>query len=377
MRASILTVRLAVTLLPAAVWSSGCAATYRYLPWARPSQSAEASPGAPSMPGEAAVSPPSALGQTQGEVAKPAPLTVSVAQAFFVGEQLHVKVRLEAKTALPTDQIVVSVLGLREGQVVEKHHQIASRMSPDAKLYSGQSLLIPFALAGKDLSEYQVQCRWGADAVQVASHEKLDSAQREESDPGAAADVEATAVVQSSQDRLPDDQPEVITPKSGVAGAEVKAPMTGSIAETDLQPRTSPAAEDAARASLASGPLVEGPGKLEIKDVGLEEETVACGQPPCDRRYTLRARVVNTGGGPLSELELGVGLAWAEGTSLPKPPADYEPKRNREETVALKQIVLRPGDSKKLKIKIDRAVPVVPGGAFVPYIRIIQAKTPS
>ena len=268
-----------------------------------------------------------------GARAKEPPLSVSVAQAFFVGEKLQVKVRVEAKTTLPTDEVVLSVVGLKEGQVVETHDIALNQVLHTASIYSGQSALASFELESQDLSEYQLQCRWGADAVQQLSK-------------NIAAAPKQTAAES------------VEPPQQTTAAAEPALNPEQAIAPPEL----------AQRASLAAQP-----GRLELQNVELDEESSACAKPPCDKYYTLHARVVNQSAEALREVTLGVGLAWAEGNNLPRPPADYSEKQAREEAVALKGVVMKPGDGKKLKIKINRPVPFVPGGSFYPYIRIVSA----
>jgi hypothetical protein len=286
----------------------------------------------------------------QDSVAKLSPLSLSVAQAFYVGERLQVKVKLETKIKLPASQIVVSILGLKEGRIVEQHDQRLSAVTSDAELAPGAALLLPFELTVKDLSEYQIQCRWGKDAEHVA--EDVQALPEIESSPDADAQPVSLA------------QPAAETTQRNEAESEPKAQALSD----EAQP--SAAEASSARASLDASPEKG----VQIRDAELEEETETCATPPCDKRYTLRARVVNQGTAALSSIEIGVGLTWAEGNSLPVPPADFTAQREGEEAVRLGELVLHPGESKKLKIKISRAVPVVPGGAFLPYIRIIQAE---
>ncbi len=310
--------------------SSGCTSAVRLFPWT-PRSTVETAPrghpprepdvlgGVISSDSEAVITAGSDVAPAEG-APKPAPLVVAVSQAFFVGEELHIKVRLEAKTVLPAAQVVVSVLGLREGQIVETHYQVLNTLTKDERIVPGQTFVLPFALLSKDLSEYQIQCRWGNDAVQLLSREHTETP---------VQPAESAALLAAQEE--PGSQRAALSPAAAI-------------------------------------------GKLALEDVELEEQTLACAHAPCDRLYTLRARLINKNTAALGDLELAVGLAWSETNSLPKPPADYAPKQEREELIRLGTVVLHTGESKKLKIKVARSVPYVPGGAFLPYIRLVHAE---
>ncbi len=121
--------------------------------------------------------------------------------------------------------------------------------------------------------------------------------------------------------------------------------------------------------------IIPSSGEVSLQDVEIETDESACADSKsCDIHYVLRAKVLNESGRELKLIELAVGFAWGESNSLPKPPARGLPKQPGEELVQLQAVNLGPGGSKKLKIKIDRGVPVVPGGAFIPYIRIVKSE---
>src|SRR5689334_8293837 len=76
----------------------------------------------------------------------PAPLQASVSQAFFVGGTLHIKVKLQALASVPTESVVVGVLGLREGQVVERKYERLLDVLKEPTFVRGNSALVPFEL---------------------------------------------------------------------------------------------------------------------------------------------------------------------------------------------------------------------------------------
>jgi len=267
---------------------------------------------------------------------KEAPVQLSVAQSFYVGDTLHIKVRVAAKTSLPTDRLVVGITALREGQIVETHYSRLLEETGQALLRSGESALIPFQLTSQDSSEYQIQCSWGEEAAALWSKVGGAAAQTGEAVAAAsqAPDARAMAPISEAPTDLPLNAPD-----------PVKPPLPGASGE-----------------------------EAAIEDVALDEQEDACAQPPCDRRYTLTARVVNHGASPITNVRLAVGFSWSESAQRPKSPPKGKEQQDGEELVDLGSKALQPGQGRKLRVKVARAVPVVPGGAFLPYIRLLDWK---
>ena len=309
-----------------------------------PSEFAGASPAAPRILGGHRIE--SSNGSVQSfppGAGREPPLSVSVAQAFYADDRLNIKVRVLAKTELPSDELVVSIVGLREGHTIEKKHQRIGKLLEHATIRGGESVLVPFELEGRELSEYQVQTRWGSDAVDFAEEDTVPDK------------VETAAPVP------PDAR--ALAPNAPTHPDESAAPPV------DLNPDEIPIVTPSAQAKPAPPE-----GRLELRNVQLVSDDRGCTKPPCDLHYVIHARAVNEAAVPIGKLQLAVGFAWSESESLPKPPERGLPKQPREELVDLGTLVLSAGEGKKLKIRINRGVPEVPGGAFLPYIRIVRAE---
>lgn len=247
------------------------------------------------------------------------PVEVRVDRAFYQSDGLHVKVRVTTKTELPTEDIVVNVTGLDEGQVIESYEQRLSEVFPLDELDTGEAALLDFVLKNPELSEYQVQCRWGEEAHKPAM-------------PEVAA---ATPIVNQ-----------------------------------EAEPRAALAAPPPEKLEI---PLQPAGGDLLLKISELEQRTVNCEQPPCDRFYTIRATLLNQSASPIGGIILASGLQWVNDGATVSPPEPFAKPLEGESAVALEGFVLQPGKEKRLKVAVDRAVPTVPGGQFVPYLRVVAS----
>jgi hypothetical protein len=200
-------------------------------------------------------------------------------------------------------------------------------------LRAEQSIVLLFTLRAQELSEYQVRCSWGEDARKYARHRPAQAAPALPGEGGQA-------------------------PRQ-IAAAE---PQAG-------KPRDDLAA-DYRRASLAT---TKEAGGVELTDVTIDEEQVPCpGLAPCALRYTVKARLLNNSAGAVAGLALGIGLYWANQGQLPVIPERGMPATPNEKVMRFEDLSLPPGASKALRIHLDRDVPIVPGGAFVPHLRVLE-----
>lgn len=250
------------------------------------------------------------------EPGKLAPVDLEVAEAFFEEDVLLVKIRVRAKTSINPQNIAVGVLGLREGDVVEKNVQAVSDIVVGREMIAGQSAALSFSLREPELTEYQVQCSWGEDAARLLS----EAPARPRAD--ASADSRSSA------------------PSAGI------------------------------RAESASKPLPD-EHPLGLEDVNVEENKVDCAAAPCDILYTMNGRLVNHLPDAVSRIQLAVGLYWTMQGMLPQVPASGAAPTSGEEIIDLGAAVLPGGASRRIRINIDRKIPVVPGGRFVPHLRVV------
>jgi hypothetical protein len=111
---------------------------------------------------------------------------------------------------------------------------------------------------------------------------------------------------------------------------------------------------------------------LLLTNVVVDAESETCPSPPCALKYSIRAELVNSSAvESKTDISLALGLFWAEKGQAPAFPGDAAPLSLNEEKIKLDGVVLPPGGSQKLNVEVDRDVPVVDGGAFVPHLRIL------
>lgn len=313
---------LAVAILSFAGVSQGCAAANRMTHRIFGGPSARTAAEASGKPAGRA----SALAESERPLE--APLTLNVVQAFYDGPRLHLKVRLDAKTTISADEVIVSVAGLKDGQIREVHDQRLQAVVPFKRLSSGESAVVPFVLDGTGLSEYQVGLTWGEEAKLTGHGPFKHGASNGPGQPAAA--------------------------RASLAGpGAAVTPHAGEIVPPD---------EDTTDATVI------------LRDVELERHEVPCDEPPCELRYTVHAILLNNGRTALTEVGLASGFVWVEEGTQPAIPADFQPLRDIEEPVTLKNLGLQGGTERKLKVNVDRPVPDIPGGSFQPYLRIVEVR---
>lgn len=271
---------------------------------------------APKVP---AVVTSSVLSTWKEKYTRVAPLGVRVAQAFFSEQELVVKVHLESKTELDPKTIAVSVLGLREGEVVEENRKIVSEVTSEKHLAVGSVTAIRFTLSASELTEYQVRCSWGEDVQKF-----------EEKNTTRASLAHSAASV----------EPPKFSP------AELKPP---GVIRPSVEERN-----------------------VYLRGVEVIETAEECVVKPCNFIFHINAEIVNGSNSPVSGVELAVGIYWANKGKLPRLPAASSAKLSNEELVDLSTLELAAGEGKRIRIKLDRSVPKLPGGSFIPHVRVLK-----
>ncbi|MCB0324305.1 MAG: hypothetical protein KDD69_12065 [Bdellovibrionales bacterium] len=255
-------------------------------------------------------------------IRKRAPVEVKVTQAFFEESDLKVKVHLTALTPLKTEQVLVAVAGLQEGEVVEEHQQRLNEVLGGEYLRQGQTAALLFSLETGSLTEYQVRCSWGDSAL------------------------------------------------SGAAGAGSSEPTSHSEVEHARGRLRPPSAENLLQPERP--PLVKG-RSVTLDNVDIVETPEHCDHPPCNVYFVVHADLVSGGVEPIDGLELALGLYWATQGTLPKLPEIGAELTANEELIDLSTLRLGPGETRRIRVKVDRSVPVVPGGSFIPHLRILPS----
>lgn len=265
-------------------------------------------------------------GEAAADSPKEPPLDIGVDQAFIEKEQLRVRARVTAKTQLDPKLVRVTVSGLHEGNVVEEQEKNLAEEFPFPVLEAGKAAVIHFALPAESLSEYQVKCSW----------------QEPGSDQRAVVSAQGKPAVEG-----------VVT-----AAVPLQTPSAPTIASEKVSPRAEPV-------------VISGGRGLILENIGVESREIPCGSKSCDKLFTVYGELLNDSGRTVRNISLALGLFWKDqGASLGLPADSAGTLSENEETVELGELELPPGMSKRMKIEVDRAVPQLPGGSFVPHLRV-------
>ena len=110
-----------------------------------------------------------------------------------------------------------------------------------------------------------------------------------------------------------------------------------------------------------------------LSGIYLETINSECSQEPCDLYYVFNATLENNTSKNLDTIDLAVGIFWQNENQVAIFPRSEEALTDNEELVSLQSLSIVPFGKKQLKIEIDRAIPIVPGGSFVPNLRILSS----
>ncbi len=283
----------------------------------------------------------------------PPPVDVSVIHAFYDKNALNVKVRVDAREKIPTKDVVVGIYGLREGEQVEKHLKLLSEETTAAYLDENESLAFRFNLNEPDLSEYQVRLSWGLDAQPVLAKLSEKIVSQEGIQRARLADTTDSG--------------------SNTTDSGSKSKTLKPFEDETLERRDDP---DPIAAIIAqSEQSVEVlPMEVILENINIDKQSVKCSNPPCDLLYTVSSNLINRTNKTLKEVTLGLGLYWAADGEKPIVPAANAPLEANEEEINIEKLLLKPKGEKLIKVEVDQPVPPIPGGGFVPHLRIVKYK---
>lgn len=281
--------------------------------------------------------------------ARQAPLELRIGNAFRDEKDLHVKVYVEPMYRLDPEDVVVSIAGLKEGEVIEEQHHRLSDVVSSSSVGPGQRVALRFTLPAENLSEYQVRCSWGADAQMMLA--KLEQPQ-----------AVSPAV---SESEIPQ---ETALPEKGDPSEPEARAMLQKSPELLFADRLPPAPAQAAKKLLVTN-------TVSLEDVRVVQNEVPCDRKPCDVLYTVEAQLQNGLAFPLKSVEIGLGLYWVEDGATPTFPSGDSTLAANEELVTLDGLGLASGAQRTLRVSVDRQVPIVPGGAFMPHVRILSFRS--
>lgn len=297
-----------------------------------------------------------------GSAAEGSPFRMSVGQSFFKAGDLHLRVYLEALQDIPTDQVAVEAVGLHQGKVVSRDVKFLNQVLANPTVAATQSVIIPLTLSGEELSEYQIRGMWGDDA----------RAKRPEGELG----VEGLSSGSTKKETTANN-----TTTKPLGGNSADQAELSSVAaqHQPAEPETESDADSNHLAEKLLDPLQEiSPGSeqpsLALLDFRTERKNIACDDKNCPQLLSVFGTIKNTGQAPLTNISLAVGLFWQEGRQSPVLPEPLSPVLANERAVGIPQQILMPGESRRIRLNIDREVPVIPGGSFEPHVRLLGAE---
>lgn len=219
------------------------------------------------------------------------PVDVEVGQLFVRDNTLNVKVYLRAKTDVPTDSVVVTLLGFSEGQQLTEQSVALSDLHKQPVIETGRSVLAHFTVPAAGLSDFQVKCSWGAEGRDIL--------------------------------------------------ARVQAPSPVNSAVT-------------------------------LDQITLEKRELPCVAGSCEQSYTVKGRLFNSSPTPVDGIELALGIFFVpEGETFVSPTAGSA-LTEQEEQISLPELSLPSGGEQKIRIEVDRPIPVVEGGQLLPNLRLLS-----
>lgn len=257
------------------------------------------------------------------ERSKEPPISVDISHAFIEQGKLHVKVYVEPKTSIPAEMVEVAVTGLREGQVVENVSKRMSEVIPTAELEAGRRFAVLFSLESAELTEYQVKCSWGSEVSAAAK--------------------------------------QAVADKQNVAALDKNAAQDNQYQRASLSPMKEKAEE----------PRIQ-KAALSLEDIKINSEVEQCEIKPCDLVYTLEAKIQNNSKNPIAGIRMALGLYWTNEGQDPIFPVPSSALSDSEELIRLEHVNIPPAGSKKVRVQVDRSIPVIPGGKFIPHLRLLS-----
>ena len=282
------------------------------------------------------------------------PIEVDVSQAFFNQDKLNVKVDLKTLKDFNSDEILVGILGLKQGDVVEQNFKRLKDIVSIKTLDADSNIAVRFELQSNELTEYQISCSWGLKAKQQwAKVNQLNTNLNSKIAP--TINVNRNLRVDNTNVQNLNDQKQL-----------------GSLVEPQINSRTLAPTPNISGLPSANRGARTLTGNLELQELDILRTEQRCSKPPCNLNYTVTGSFFNGTSKFVSSANLAIGLYWVNEGQLPNLPTEGSLLNPNEQLVAV-QLDLDSSQSKEFSIKLDKEIPQVPGGGFVPHVRFINS----
>lgn len=329
-----------------------------------------------------------------------APVEVKIKSASKDEGLLHIDVDVIPQTAIRTDRLAVALIGLSpEQEVVRKEVALVKDLVAKGVLNQGEEVQVNFIVEAAGISDYEVKCSWGAQALALVEESKkleranpslIQSNYRKKNvlkvnEPIGLAAAPKKADGQNSliQQEIAEemeagaDLDEVDEFRELSSSSTERASFGGdalvSNSKLTNSPAVEPQVENVQKAARVVKPEnTQAGNQVVIRNLKKVKTQSECAKPPCDYFYSLNAVVQNTGSRAIKNVAFGIGIYWKGDQQKALFPEFGEPLGENEEVLEQSNINLAPGESKNISVELEQAIPVVPGGAFVPNIRVLN-----
>ena len=275
------------------------------------------------------------------------PFSMQVAQKFYNNDSLILRVHLTTKVAVSPADLAVEAVGLRNGEVISRDLRFLDSVISTPILESDKKISVSLQLDDPSITEYQIRGMWGADAhaKRLAS---LDNAGKKE-----ILDTAANMPIPASS----------MNSRASLATNLVEPNLSDQKESTPPEIKILPENQEVV---ASSNPLV-----LEI--IKTDRKATDCGgQDNCPEIVTMYGILENKSNSAISDIRLAVGLFWQEGDTKPQLPAPGSAITGNEREVRLPTAILLPGEKKRIRLFVDRELPVIPGGRFIAKARVLS-----
>jgi len=302
------------------------------------------------------------------EVTPQAPISISLSQAYVLQKKLILKVELFVKDEVSTADTVIGLLGLSEGAINEEQYIKLSNIIDEKVLQKGSRIVLPFELELTKLTELQLIASWGEEGKQLIADKLADDIFNiEQGDLFALKDsLDSTKI--GHVDKVSFDSIEDSESSLGDNISGVKNPI-------DLMPPepVKPLLPDQpSKFAVEFIKKKELQDTLVLEDIQIFEDIIPCEVNRCAKKIRMKASLKNYTNKPLHLMKLAFGLFWVSDGKVPILPEDDTERRPGEEELDFGSKVLTPNESLEFQVNIGRPVFDLPGGKFIPHVRILH-----
>lgn len=307
------------------------------------------------------------------EVSPQPPISLSLSQAYVLQKKLILKVELFVKDEISTADTVIGLLGLKEGAINEEQYIKLSNIIEEKTLQKGSRIVLPFELELAQLTEFQLIGSWGEEGKQLIADKLADDIfDIEQGDLFALKEkfetLDSDEVTHDSIDSSKDVELTDVDDKT-FEDISRNYKTIDLMPPEPIKPLLPGKSSNFAKEFIKKTEVHEA---LVLEDIQIFEDVIPCEENRCAKKIRMKARLKNYLNKPVHSMKLAFGLFWVSDGKVPILPEDDTEKRPGEEELDFGVKVLTPNDSIEFQVNIGRPVFDLPGGKFIPHVRILH-----